>query len=319
MKRVTSVVCAVLPLIFSGACRTSADDAESTVENQSEATEVEEPPVKAWIGVFLSNQHEFGDEIREYPTFVKIIETLPSTPARGVLSDGDIFVSVNGQPVTTVDEVIAIISPWPVGDELSLVVRRKKKELTVNLHPEERPMYEEYLQKLYVGKPMPSLQKQVSVAEVQRGGGIVPDSQCVMKGKKACPPYGRSKKTDLAVGKATVVLFPNLWISKYRPVFPLLTAWDMRYGPKGLKIVTVTTTPPSLIAGYLSESDAYPPMTVFAISILERGELKYIEKGNPSVLVLDESGVIRAACLWGKEGLSESCERTVSDLLGVVR
>lgn len=316
MKYVIPALCAVIPMFALGACQTFTDDAESSVANQPEATQVEVPPPKSWIGASLRNQHEYGEEIRDYPSFVKIDGTLPETPAHDVLQDDDVLLSVDGHPVTTAQEVVAIVSERPVGVEVSMVVRRKKKEVTVRLRTEARPTYEEYLQKMYVGKPIPSLQKHVSVAAVRKGGGIVPESQCVMGGKKECPPFGRAGKTDLSVGKATVVLFPKLWNSRFQPVFPLLMAWDTRYGQKGLKIVTVTTDPPSLIAEYLAESDIYPPMSVLAISILERGALEYIEKASPSMLILDEDGMVRATCLRGEEGFSESCERMVIELLG---
>lgn len=316
MKRVLSVLCTALPLFLAGACTTSAEDVESGVGNQPESAPVDAPRVRSWIGAMLRTQRESGEEIREYPSYVEIADTLPSTPAHGVLSDEDVFVSVDGRPVTTAEEVIAIVSQWPVGDELSMVVRRKKKELKVLLRPVERPTYEEYLQKLYIGKPMPSLKKRVSLADVQRDGGIVPGSQCVMKGKKACPPFGRSRKTDLSVGKATVVLFWSTWLTtQSRLALTRLRFWDTQFGKKGLKIVAVTTDLPSSVAKYFKDADTHPPMTVFAISSLELGVLKYIEKESPSALVLNENGVVRAVCLWGKRELSDSCERTVSDLL----
>lgn len=64
------------------------------------------------------------------------------SPAQGILAVGDVIVAAEGRPVTTMDDLIAVIRAHRPGDRLPLEVRRDDATLalttTLGEHPEER-------------------------------------------------------------------------------------------------------------------------------------------------------------------------------------
>jgi len=60
-------------------------------------------------------------------------------PAAGTLEAGDLILSVNGHPVATNVEVGELISPLPVGSEVTLVIKRDGEEREVRLQTAPNP------------------------------------------------------------------------------------------------------------------------------------------------------------------------------------
>jgi len=308
---------AILCCLLFASCRQSARD----VPAEAIPPAAEARP-DSWIGVALFERPGCGSEIREYGKHVEVSDTYPSAPADGLLMKSDVILRVGGRPVASYDDVVAVVRSWPAGQELEVTVNRADKEIAVRLRPEPKPAPEELLRRLYVGKPLPSFDGyEISIAEADGNGGIVPGSQCVMEKKKACPKFGRLGKTRLAVGKATVLLF---W-SQYDldaearratpPVFAALKRWHERFGSQGLAVIALTSDTPNTLAAYLKTAGPQPPMTVISMFYGDYGVARFVAAMTPSVLVLDEKGVVRAAA-GTIEDLAEIGDRVIPELLG---
>ena len=72
-----------------------------------------------------------------------VVATVAETPAAKVLEAGDVIVRVDGQPVTTHDELKAITSSHEVGDQLRIGFRRDGEEQEVPISLVRNPAAEE--------------------------------------------------------------------------------------------------------------------------------------------------------------------------------
>jgi|GEM_PF-3298448 len=310
MNRVVLVVSSGMLLTLAAACEKPAE-VGAPAEG---ARPVIVPVTESWIGAVLSERKELGDEIREYGTYVEVVDLIPAAPAEGKLAKHDVLVSIKGRTVTGAHQVISVISEHPVGQEIELLVRRQDKEVAVRLTTAARPTTQEMLRQLYLGKPLPPFSGTISTAKADGRGGF--HSSCVMEDQKECPPYGRSGKTDLAVGQITALL---LW-TQYRLdtplVFTVMRGWHERYGQSGLAIVAVTDDMPWTITSYLRAEPAHPPMTLVSVPF-SWGRLRFLRRAVPAVVVLDEAGTVRAISLWTGEDFDPSGERMTKELLGL--
>jgi PDZ domain-containing protein len=59
------------------------------------------------------------------------------SPADGVLENGDVFVSIGGQPVTAPDQVSALVQAAPAGEKLPMVVGRRGKVQRLTVIPRQ--------------------------------------------------------------------------------------------------------------------------------------------------------------------------------------
>jgi PDZ domain-containing protein len=73
----------------------------------------------------------------EVPTTVRVAAVPESGPSAGKLEPGDQLVSVDGQDVTTAQEVRDIVQPLPEGTDVEIVVRRDGSDVTVDVTTEE--------------------------------------------------------------------------------------------------------------------------------------------------------------------------------------
>ena len=313
-----NALCAILCCLSLAACRQSAKDLPA---------EADQPAAEAgpdsWIGVQLAVRTSSADEIRDIE--IEVAGVFPKMPADGFLKEGDILLKVGAGPVTDIDKTVDIIKKWPAGKALEVVFRRGVWEKNVFLIPEPRPSDTELLRRVYAGQTLSPLGGiMISTAAADGRGGIVPDSQCVMEGNKTCPKLGRLGKTDLAVGKVTVLLFwTQLGVAEGAPArtaaaFALLKQWQERFGAQGLEIVAITSDSPRSLASYLKTVGPQPRMTLVSMWLGNYGSARLASGLAPCVLVLDEKGVVRAAAGTIAD-LGALTDQVLPELLGVQR
>jgi PDZ domain-containing protein len=68
-----------------------------------------------------------------FTTTVSVIHAAKGTPAYGVLKPGDVFVSVNGTPVTSANSLTSLIAAHPAGSVLHVVVLRGGKDVPLSV------------------------------------------------------------------------------------------------------------------------------------------------------------------------------------------
>ncbi len=68
---------------------------------------------------------------------VKVLYIEPSSPADGELKVRDIFLSANGEPVTSSADLVEAVKQTPAGEKVTFVVQRSGTEVTVRVEPRE--------------------------------------------------------------------------------------------------------------------------------------------------------------------------------------
>ncbi len=310
MFKFTCVLGAVFCCLSVAACKQAVRDVPA------EAVPVAEARPDSWIGVELAALTPPQDVISADEVVVKVVGVMIAAPADGILKEDDILVKVGGQPVTDIVQTIDRIKGWPAGQDLEVTVRRGNKEETLVLRPQSKPAPTALLNRAYLGRPLePFTGAMISVAEVDAQDRVVPGSQCVMEYGTACPKFGRLGATDLTVGKATVLLF---WSQDgtmaSSPAFSVLKDCHERFGARGLEIVAITRDAPRTLMPYL-KNVPHPPMTLISMWLGNYRSARLAESLAPSVLVLDEKGVVRAAAgtVADMEALAN---QTLPELLG---
>ena len=273
----------------------------------------------SWIGVGLDEKEDYDSkEIRGKNVIVT--DVIPATPADGVLKPGDVIVTLGARSPASAKDMISIVQKWPTGTTLNAVVRRDGKDVAVNLRPTTRPTTEALLERLYLGKPLPPFPGEISVAETDGRGGIVPGSQCVTEKDRVCPPIGKNGATNVALGKATAVLFWTRWSRDNDYTFAALRQLAQTYGDNGLRIVAITADPPYAIPAALSAGENLPPpMTVVSVYYGGYGGAAYAAMTFPTVLLLDEKGTVRAIVAGSGGDLSGTAARVLPQLLGIAQ
>jgi Lon-like protease len=96
---------------------------------QENATEMDQSGVAAAIAAY----RELGT--LGPPQGVLIVATAAGAPAAGVLRAGDVVSSLDGQPTTTNEELMAIVGRHKVGDQLAIAIQRgaEQRQGTVRL------------------------------------------------------------------------------------------------------------------------------------------------------------------------------------------
>jgi serine protease Do len=97
--------------------------------------------IRAWLGVYIQEltpalAEQFGVEP---DSGVLVSDIVKGAPAEGVLLQGDIILSVNGQRVKNTDELQNAIMHRQVGEKVTLRVIRDGEEITVEVTLGERP------------------------------------------------------------------------------------------------------------------------------------------------------------------------------------
>ncbi len=271
----------------------------------AEELPAEMPPVvraDSWIGVELAEVEPRSEVIGSSATEVLVAGTIPYMPADGVLKEEDVILRLGDEPAAGAARTVEAIRRWPAGRALPLTVRRGGKEVVCEVIPIAKPAPSDLLGRVYVGRPMPVFSGyQISVARTDGKGGVVAGTQCVMKDDADCLGLGRLGRTNLARGKATAVLFWTRYDdlegqpSTTKETLAVLKAWTDKYAGQGLEIVAVTRDTPRSIMPYLQKAGSQPPMTLMSVSLGRLGAARLAQTLAPSVLVLDEKGVVRGA------------------------
>lgn len=67
---------------------------------------------------------------------IEVLDVSKNTPAEGRLKVRDVFLSVNGTPITKVDDIVNAVKNAPDGQPVRFVVRRDGKPTTVSITPQ---------------------------------------------------------------------------------------------------------------------------------------------------------------------------------------
>jgi PDZ domain-containing protein len=105
---------------------------ETTAQNQQEGAVEMVSSQDSAVAVALD---ELGYDVQPA---IEVLSVSDGSPAQGALKVRDIFLEVNGQKVTSTDDVIKAVQAVPAGQQVTFVVRRDGQRVEVPVTPEEK-------------------------------------------------------------------------------------------------------------------------------------------------------------------------------------
>lgn len=138
---------------------------------------------RPWLGVSFNNVHSYLG--------VHISEVIPDTPADDAgFEAGDYIVSIDGQDLTSGQELSAAIQSKQVGDDIVVQVLRGTADVVINVTLERFPTADEILYKRMVGKNAPALNIEIvhGTASVSKLTGRVLVLEMFSTRSTACEP-----------------------------------------------------------------------------------------------------------------------------------
>ena len=205
---------------------------------------------RAWIGITLE------------PDRCRIQGVVSGTPGeRAGLKAGDDILSVDGEQIATAVDLIERVGKKGIGEKVSLRLRRAGKDEAVSLVLEARPDELQILRQNLLEKPLP----EVSAART-------------------------SSRIDNLKGKVVVVEFWATWCAACAAASPRLRGWHEKYGPRGLRIVSVSTEPWETIEAHFKGK--LPPYTVVADD-QEKTTARFRVPAIPTFVVVGRDGKVR--------------------------
>jgi thiol-disulfide isomerase/thioredoxin len=215
---------------------------------------------RAWIGITLD------------PDSCRIQGVVSGAPGeRAGLKAGDEVLSVDGDKVATAAELIQRVGKKGIGEKVALRLRRAGKEEAVSLVLEARPDELEILRQNLLAKPLPEL----SAA------------------------HATSRVDDLK-GKVVIVEFWATWCAACAAASPRLRAWHEKYGPRGLRIVSVSTEPWDTISAHFKGK--LPPYTLLADD-QDKTTTRFRVPAIPTFVVVGRDGNVRSVEVGAGERL----------------
>jgi peroxiredoxin len=217
---------------------------------------------------------------------VAVTEVIDGTPAqRAGLRTGDEVVAIDGVAVAAAGDLIARVRDKGVGAKVTLALLRAGKAESITLALEARPDEVALLREHLVGKPAPTF----ALAETR---GSYPAAL----GKLA--------------GHVVLVEFWATWCGPCNASAPRLSAWQEKFGPRGLRIVGVSEEPLDVISRHAAAHKLGYTVAHDPGAVNEAYQIPAI----PTLVVVDRKGVVRYADVGAGDKL-DAAERVISQLL----
>jgi len=208
----------------------------------------------SWIGVRFDK------------TATTVLRVIPGSPAElAGMRVGDEVVTLDGKPAVDAPNLVREIRGRATGTEVAIVVLRAGAQVNLTLVVEARPEDLVLVRRALVGKAAP---------------GFEPD---LIRGN-----YSASL-ADLS-GQVVVLDFWATWCGPCAMTMPTLDAWQTKYGPKGLRIVGVSSEDRPDIQLFI---DAHPLAYAIARDHQAKIARDYYLLGVPMLVVIDRTGIVR--------------------------
>jgi thiol-disulfide isomerase/thioredoxin len=215
---------------------------------------------RGWLGV------ELGKRDTDEPGVI-VRDVLRGSPAaRSGLTKDDVLTSVDGQSVSTPDDVSRVVGEKPAGKRISVAFNRQGEARLVAVELAPFPSSDGMMRKAFVGAKAPQLEALKSVQ-----GSLTPSWETLR-------------------GRVVVMEFWASWCMVCQMMLPTLNGWHERYSAQGVTVVGVTPEPVELASRAAYELGMAYPVFSDDTGATSRS---YRAQVIPMVFVIDKQGEVR--------------------------
>lgn len=211
-----------------------------------------------------------------------------SPAERAGIASGDRILFLDGQSVTTPEDVVRLVSSHGSGDRLGIVIARGGSRRLFAARLDAAPDDTGVARMSFVGAPAPAL---LSLSTVQ--GSLDP----TLSGLR---------------GKVVVLEFWATWCPACRFLVPKLNDWNDRYYAQGVALLAITmdhVIPATQTATQLGMR--------YAVASDDSGKttLAYRANALPAIFVIDRQGVVRDVAIGYSSGKMHEIEQLIEHLV----
>jgi peroxiredoxin len=225
-----------------------------------------------WLGLELEPGGQGG---------VRVRRVMPESPAqRAGVTAGDEVLAVGDEPVATPAALVALVKRSAVGARLQLRVvdaRGARRAIAITLE----------------ARPDDDLQRTSLL------GRVAPDFEpAVQAGAKV----GRVSSLK---GQVVLIDFFATWCGPCVAAMPHINALHEKLGPKGLRVIGVSTEPPDIVA---RAAQRFGLKYTLASDEDEGVSRSYMIRALPTMVVIDRAGVVRTVSIADLDAVDAAVE-----------